>query len=246
MVTPGFRLATSGSSLLLVEGNDDLRFFRAFLNHLGRPDIHVHQVGGKSNFAPFLAALPNLPNFDQLQHLGIARDTDTSPQSTFQSLRDALAHANLPAPHRAYEPINADGLTVSVATIPDDQTKGELEDLCLRSIEGNPELRCVDEYLDCIQDNGPTHPELSKAKLYAYLASGTDPRRRIGRSGRCWSLGLGITGISKSSGVPAHHVVAWTQAKKQATVPARRWPLVCTAETSTARPLSSRRSARQS
>ena len=182
MVTPGFRLATSGSSLLLVEGNDDLRFFRAFLNHLERPEIQVHQVGGKSNFAPFLAALPNLPNFDQLQHLGIARDTDTSPQSTFQSLRDALSQAGLPAPQRAYESIHTNGLTVSVATIPDDQAEGELEDLCLRSLQGQTDLKCVDEYLVCVEGKGPAHPERSKTMLHTFLAAGANPGRCFGEA----------------------------------------------------------------
>ena len=43
-----------GDVLLLVEGIEDARFFRAFLRWLGKIDVQIAHVGGKDEFRPFL------------------------------------------------------------------------------------------------------------------------------------------------------------------------------------------------
>ena len=41
---------------VLVEGNDDVRLFRALAKHLGISDIQVNQYGGRDNLRSFLRA----------------------------------------------------------------------------------------------------------------------------------------------------------------------------------------------
>ena len=65
-------------------------------------------------------------------------------------------------------------MQVAVLILPPEDSRGELEDVCLRSIAGSPDLRCVESYIDCLSDTG--HPiaanRIAKARLHTYLAAG--------------------------------------------------------------------------
>jgi hypothetical protein len=91
-----------------------------------------------------------------------------------KSVQQALTNAGLPAPSRVWEPKEKDGLTVSIAILPDGFSNGDLESLCLSSIEPAM-LRCVDDYIDCLQNTGPqiAAHRLAKARVFTYLAAGT-------------------------------------------------------------------------
>ena len=170
-------------SLLVVEGVNDARFFRAFLDWLSKPDVQVARVGGRDNIRPFLLeTLPGSPDFPRLRSLGIIRDADDSPASAFQSVQDALRASPLPAPLGPWNVERAEDISVSVAILPDDSSTGSLEDLCLRSIEGSIEFECVEQYMTCIEGNGPLNGQRSKARLHTYLAAQPDPGLRIGEA----------------------------------------------------------------
>ena len=175
-------------SLLLVEGIEDARFFAAFLRWLGQTDIQVAQVGGKPKFRPFLInTLKNAENLSHLRRLGIVRDADTSASSALQSLRNALATAQLPAPLQAWEVAQANGLAVSLAILPDGTSPGDLEDLCMRSIEKSPEIACVDEYVECrVRASAQiVSNKQVKTKVHTFLAvgiDGNDPGLRLGEA----------------------------------------------------------------
>ena len=182
MTSSSFELAADTSALLLVEGNDDARFFAAFLRHLGRNDVRILPVRGKDNFAPFLTTLPSLSNFASLRVLGVVRDADANAQSALQSLQGSLRRAGLPVPNRVFEPAQEGGLTVSMAILPDGSDAGDLEELCLRSVQDRPAMTCVDQYMGCLANAEGTTGQASKARLHAFLAAGDDPDRRIGEA----------------------------------------------------------------
>ncbi len=167
-------------AVLLVEGIDDARFFEAFLRWLGKTDdVQIAQVRGKPNFGPFLKGTLKLArDFSRLRRLGLIRDADESASSAFESLCSALASAQLPKPDQAWEIKQEEELHVSVAILPDMDSRWNLEELCLRSLEKD-ELSCIDEYVDCVTRMGPSIADhrLSKAKLYTYLAAGPIPKK---------------------------------------------------------------------
>ena len=176
-------------TLLLVEGIDDARFFAAFLKWLGKTDaVQIVQVRGKDKFGRFLTGtLKRVDNFTQLRRLGLIRDADTSASSAFKSLCGALADAGLPVPEQAWETQEGE-LHVSVAILPDMDSGGNLEELCLRSLKSEPELSCIDEYVDCVDcvtSMGPSIADnkLAKTKIYTYLAAGPVPKKGGGQAG---------------------------------------------------------------
>jgi hypothetical protein len=74
--------------------------------------------------------------------------------------------------------------------LPDAQSPGALEDVCLRAIEGTPALLCVHQYFDCLRQQGlPLPRSMSKANVLVYLASQLEPDKRLGESAQagCWN-----------------------------------------------------------
>ena len=51
------RVSIEASTLILVEGVDDLYFLKEFLAFCGIPDIQIEEVGGKDRFNKFLRLL---------------------------------------------------------------------------------------------------------------------------------------------------------------------------------------------
>lgn len=175
-------------TLLLVEGIEDARFFNAILRRVERTDVQIADVRGKDNFRPFLfSVLTKSESFSRLRRLGIVRDADSSAQSTLRSLQNALVHAQLPAPSQVWVPQQDGQLTVSLAILPDGSSQGNIEDLCLLSIENSSESICVDRYVECRVSAGAqiANNRLAKSKLHAYLAVGKDrmhPGLRLGEA----------------------------------------------------------------
>ena len=182
--TPSQRIVRiNAPKLLLVEGQDDRRFFSAFIRHLSISDMQVEVYGGTANFGNFLALLVANPQFDNVTSLGIVRDADSSRQSAFDSVAGSLRRANLPVPGGAMRPAVAHGIRVSALIIPPGSETGELENLCLSALgNDDPVLDCADRYLDCVTDAGIRLPDRTKSRLHAYLAAGNEPGRRLGEA----------------------------------------------------------------
>lgn len=59
-----------------------------------------------------------------------------------------------------------------------------LEDLCLKAVENDPAMNCVDEYFRCLGDQNIVQKQVAmpKARLHAFLASRERPRLRLGEA----------------------------------------------------------------
>ncbi len=174
-------------SLLLVEGIDDARFFDAFLKSLSIGHVQIASVDGKDNFAPFLKnTLITARGYPNLRRLVLVRDADDNANAAYQSLQSALNGADLPVPSDSFLAWAQGQPSVSVAILPDGKSPGNLEDLCLQSIEGNHEgmndLKCVDGYLLCRNPASIPESKHSKARLHSYLAVADEPGRRLGEA----------------------------------------------------------------
>ena len=167
--------------VLIVEGDDDKNFFEALARHLGLTSVQVLPADGKDNLRPHIAAVAKMPGFlSTARALGVARDADTDPKAAFQSVRDALLAAGLPAPEAPLEVAEGD-LSVSVMILPGAGQPGKIEDLCLASVGADPATPCIGAYFECLRTSGASEPgDLSKAKVQAFLASRPKPCPHLG------------------------------------------------------------------
>jgi hypothetical protein len=168
------RIKIKAEKLLLVEGNDDQGLFQKLIEGIGVDNIQVHSMEGKDNFkTPNLQSVINSPGFRKVKSLGIVKDADECANNTFAGICTVLASLYLPVPEQPMKIINGN-LKIGVLIIPPNTATGEIEDLCLSSIKEYGEIRCIDDYFDCLkQELSPDKfpKNLSKAKIQAFLAS---------------------------------------------------------------------------
>ena len=169
------RLITSPKQLV-VEGEDDVRFFKALLDRMGLANkVEVRQLHGKSSFHRKISAFSESSDFSSVEALGVVRDADNSPADAFRSVYDALEKAGLPAPSKCLE-ICGESPRVGVMLMPSASEPGELEDLLLQSVAGDAARPCVDGYYDCLNEQRvAAERHESKRKVQVFIASRNCP-----------------------------------------------------------------------
>ncbi len=169
---------------ILVEGNDDRNFFRAFANHCRIDGFQIQSFGGAPGLGRFLRTFAGRPGFDSVTALAIVRDADDNAASAFRSVRSALARAGLPEPAQPGE-LAAGPPAVAVWIMPDGASPGMLETLLWRSVADDPAAPCVAEFLDCADRAGaPTagsdEARADKARAHAFVATRPRPEVSVG------------------------------------------------------------------
>jgi hypothetical protein len=176
--------------LLLVEGEDDKAFFEALIEDMALEDVQVEQLNGKDRWRDKVKNIKELEEFGKyVKSLGLVRDADTNAVAAFQSVDDALNFAGLSRPTKPLDSVGSDPM-VTVLILPDENEEGELEDLCLKSVESNPAMNCVNAYFECLEQTGlvALPSKLSKPKVQAFLASKGGKVIGIRRASKwgCW------------------------------------------------------------
>jgi len=181
--------------ILLVEGQDEVKFFETLLLHIGlREQIQVIEVGGKDRFIRVFPVVLLRPDFDQVRAYGIIRDADTNHSATLDSIRGLLQKHNQPCPEHDRIFAATDKLKVGIFILPGNQETGMIESLCLQTVANHPAMACVDSLMACLPEHlemkpeseardstKPYHPKnTEKARLLAFLACLHEPTTSIG------------------------------------------------------------------
>ena len=181
----------SRSKLLLVEGENERRFFVALLGRLELSDgLQVLNYGGKTQLRPFLSTLHLAPGYSDLTALGVTRDADESFASAFQSICSSLGNAGLGVPDQT-RVLTSGKPSVSVFVLPNCSSPGMLETLNLSAVQDDPAMLCVERYFQCLEESASIpskNPD--KARAHAFLASRTKPELRVGEAAEAgyWQL----------------------------------------------------------
>jgi hypothetical protein len=173
----------TSEKLLIVEGKNDERLFRAILKHLAIDNIQLIDMKGLAKFRGLLKDLVNAPNFHTVKTIGIIRDADTNQDDAFKSVCNSLKSVKLDAPDKN---MSCTGKTpkICVMILPGDNAPGMLEDICLNTLTNeNTGLDCADDFLECIREKGLLRSNnLSKSKIHALLAVSKDPEHDLGQA----------------------------------------------------------------
>lgn len=166
---------------LLVEGNDQRNFFRAFVSYLALEDIQIRDFGGVGDLGRFLRAFVNAPGFrDTVKCVGIVRDAESSAVSAMQSIQAALKGVGLTV-HEDTEYPNGSGPSVRVLILPGGGRPGMLETLLCETFVGSAEDNCINSFFACIAEAGVGEVKRpDKARAWAYLTTKPDPHHSVG------------------------------------------------------------------
>ncbi len=190
--------------VLLVEGNDEVYFFQAFLKHIGIADVQVIEIGGKDKFKSELPAFIVDPGFSEVKAFAVIRDADNDMDSAINSVSGVLERNDQPSPKK-HAMFAADKRRKSgIFIIPGNADEGMLEGLCLKTVENHPVLECVSFYIECLEKKlEPYDPgekkesgkiyfpkNLAKAKAHSFLAGMHDFKSSVGIAAKkgYWNL----------------------------------------------------------
>lgn len=161
-------------NVLAVEGEDERKFFAALLHHINITEVQIEPVGGKDQFKDKLPALLRTPGFYKadgspfVAHLAIVRDKDVD--DAFASIANTVAKADLTPPLSSGE--FSDGSPrVGIFIMPGKTIDGTmLEDLCLKTVEDDRAMACVETFASCIAALPEPPRNMSKAKVQVFKA----------------------------------------------------------------------------
>jgi hypothetical protein len=198
-------LKISKQRLLIVEGRDEEQFFDAAMNYLGIASVQILGIGGKTRLTSNLKALIRDPAFSSVKTLAVVRDADqfnettvvdaqqtqrTAAQAAFLSVCTSLeiAHLRTPPMHGCF---SDSAPQVGVYIMPDGNSDGMLETLCMWSVRTNREWPCVEAFLACLKSLGMQSRNVAKASAQCWLASKPDPGKRVGEAAQAgyWPWG---------------------------------------------------------
>jgi len=178
------------SSLLIVEGYDDERFFKSFARYLGMEEkVQIIPIRGQIGYRE-LKSVVFTSGFRRVKSLGIIRDANDNPQGAFQSIVNSLKRLGFSPPSKSGEFVSKDDIKVGILVLPENK-KGELETVIAKVLntQHSERMSCVDLYFKCLQGNGINIKKIDKAKVYAYFTSYPDPDKRLGEAAEAgyWS-----------------------------------------------------------
>jgi len=164
----------SKDKILIIEGDDDLNFFKHFMKHedIDIDSIHFIKTEGSFNEI-FINSLVKRSDFSKnVKIIGIIRDADENLEKTFHDVIEKFKGTNMTLPSKNKTFIKPEGIRVGIYIIGNNSDVNMLEDLCLKSIEYLPEIRCVHDFWLCLIDNLEELPHIpSKSKAQVYLAT---------------------------------------------------------------------------
>ena len=173
------------NKILLVEGKDEVTFFKALFKKKNMEDIQVKSTNGKDDFKNDFVTLKNTPGFEKVTSLAIIQDADSDPQSRFNSICSTLKKCRLSVPDKI-------GLftestpKIGIFIIPDGKSEGMLESLCLSTVESKEKetMKCIDEFMECIEIKSKKPKNKDKSRLQAFLAAVPKNPRSLGEAAK--------------------------------------------------------------
>jgi hypothetical protein len=168
-------LPIKSRKVLAVEGQDEEEFFGALLRYMDIGDFDMRHVGGKDQFRTKLPALKRVSGFFNVDgspfvtYLAIIRDQNSD--DAFESVVGILKREGF-TPPKEHGQFSKGNPKVGIFIMPGTKVKGTmLEDLCLKTVENRPTMKCVNEFASCVSELETMPKNLSKAKAQAFLAA---------------------------------------------------------------------------
>ena len=178
--------------LIAVEGQDEVHFFNELIKFIGTSDIEVWEVGGKTQFKSKFAGFINLRGFDELESIAFVCDADNtnsrSAETSFSSLCRIIENVTTEEPSFSGNIVLPSGMgefsegnpKIGIYVMPNNSDGGMLENLCLNSVEDDPAMVCVNNFLECALQLEKKPKNIPKAKVQTFLASKEKIVNRLG------------------------------------------------------------------
>lgn len=174
----------TSKKIIAVEGSDDDKFIDALLRYVNIKDFDIRFVGGTGEFQNKLPSLKKTSGFYHpsgssfVTHLAIIRDENGD--DAFTSIANILRREGFvpPESHGQFSDANP---KVGIFIMPGKTIEGKmLEDLCLKTVENHPAMKCVNAFYSCVNTLEKKPKNIAKAKAQAFLAAQPELANSVG------------------------------------------------------------------
>ncbi len=110
--------------------------------------MQIINTEGKEKFKREFKFISKMENFSNVNIIGIILDGDNSVENTFNSICDVINNCNYHPPKKLNEFSN-NNPKIGIYVMPNNKENGMLEDLCLKTVENNPLINCVNDCINC-------------------------------------------------------------------------------------------------
>ncbi len=199
----------NSSKLLVVEGDDEEKFFGHLLRHESIENVHIQNVHGGEKFPKHISSLHGISGYANVRQIAFVKDAErdaahvafTQILTSFQQALAAWSARTRPPmdtqwqlPSKAGEvKTNAD-FSFGIFIMPNNKDQGTLETLCLEAVKHRPVSGMVETFLcDCRTchksecatqaQQDTVHDDMAwhwdKRKVQAYMAA--EPIKKFSR-----------------------------------------------------------------
>ena len=174
----GQGLGSQSEQILLVEGQDDKHVVRNLCNR--HDNIPVFCISEKGGIAKLLEAISPEIKVSARKAVGIVIDANDDLTARWNAIGHRLGVAGIrpPSAPELAGTIILGTPKIGIWIMPDNQSSGELEDFAIQMIpSGDLVWPQSEKYIDGIphQDRKFTDSKITRAKLYAWLATREEP-----------------------------------------------------------------------
>ena len=106
--------------------------------------VQIEDMGGKDRFDAAIRAFSKMQGFDDIVNLGFVRDAENTPASAaFMSICGSLQHIDVQPPATIGKVEKIHDKKIGIFIMPNNNTPGMLETVCLNSIRQNRKYRYI-------------------------------------------------------------------------------------------------------
>lgn len=179
----GNSLVIDKDKLILVEGKDDRAAIYKIVRSLGIDNIQVAYMEGKDNADKFIDTLSAALKTPQSKNISIKafaiildadeEDAKSSFMKVCSFLKEIqkrnIKNLDFEIPKKCAEFTNGN-TNVGVFIMPNCETPGMLETLCMESVSNEPFFECVNDFINKARSIKPDLDHVEKRKALSYIA----------------------------------------------------------------------------
>src|SRR5436190_14712259 len=156
--------------LVLCEGVDDKAVVEGLCLHAGIRGLTVEVYDGRSNLERIIGSLHIRSEFSrgEVESLAVLIDAEKDFDASFQKVQNAVRQGFSVEIGKSGVFVG-DVPKVAGFVICGGGTSGMLEDLCLKSVNGEPSYKCMEEYFECLCKRTELKDYHPKAKFKAWM-----------------------------------------------------------------------------
>jgi hypothetical protein len=157
--------------LLAVEGDDEVNFFEKLLEYMGISHlVDIRKSGGKDQFKNSMPVFTITSGFRDIEKIAVIRDADENAENAFKSVTGVLKKIGLKSPESPGQ-FSSGIPAVGIFIMPDNSSRGMLEDLCLDMVKDHEAMKFVDDFIACTLKLKEGPKNIQKARVQAFLAA---------------------------------------------------------------------------